>query len=378
MGLFSIIADKIYGIGDKSSKANVLYKQWQTQTNKINTTGAHYKTLVTTAQEMQLYNYALMIIATQATFDDENYAKWEADNTLDKPIIPKQAEIASIYEDLAELTPVGPAIWKIGKTLKNKFFTNKAKEVGENADVELEEFEEPLNEEQGTESTRDLGTDEVGDNVSNSVRQSGEDAGLDTEATTEEGLEATGEAIEEATTAGLAELAGPAIVVALGIDAILSFVDTAKEAKKLDKEIYNLQTALNQVNAILDHISTNVSKVEGVIVKQQKLFLQNMKLLNKIQPATFDYQKDPSILGNSSFFHIAMGTAATQYKYVGMIRQNFNNAIKNMGKHFSWYSFTFYNVYPDAPPSLTKDQVTGMLNYAVKHSDAMAMAKAKG
>jgi hypothetical protein len=357
MSILEPLTNKICGISSKSSKLNNLYKQYCHQRSQIEVQGEAFNQHLDNLKTMIVYNSSLLIIASHIKMNDANYGKWLQDTkpfTLGKPNTSEVAEVFAFVADTTAGILVGKVVKNLASSLKNKFFSNAADEAGEDAGSAIEDVGESLAE--GATDALESGLSNVGEEAAESL-----------------GENVTEAAIEGATAGSLGAAAiGGAIVLALGVDAIVSTIESEKEAAALTKQTKKLQSALDQVNTYLDALNKKLSTVNTLIIKQEKQFISTMNLLNKIQTSKTFYNFDPT-LKNTSKFLASMHDAAGQYFYLQSIKTNWTRMTENMPT-LTWDMFVMI-MDAQRPSQLTKDEVTGFLNYASQFSNSMKNAK---
>lgn len=358
MSILEPLTNKIYGISSKSAKLNNLYKQYCHQRAQIEVQGQAFNQHLDNLKSMIVYNSSLLIVVAHTKMGDSDYGQWLEDTkpfTLGKPNVSEVAEVFAFVADTTAGVLVGKVVKNLASSLKNKLFNEATQEAAEEgAESGIEDVAETLAE---------SATDALESGLSNA----GEDAA---ESLAEDVTEA---AIEGATAGSLGAAAiGGAIVLAIGVDAIVSTIESAKTADALEKQTAKLQTALDQVNTYLDALNKKLNSVNTMITQQQQKFIKTMNLLNTIQPAKSFFNIEVS-LKNTSKFLASMHDAAGQYFYLQAIKTNWTRMKQNM-PNLTWEMFTMI-MDAQRPEQLTEKEVSGFLSYASQYSDSMKGAQ---
>lgn len=353
MSILQPLTNKIYGISSKSARLNQLYKQYCHDRGQIEVQGQVFNKNLDTLKSMIVYNSALLIITSQITMTDDKYGEWLKNTQPFTMGQPSTSEVAEVFAFVADTTAgilVGKVVKNLATALKNKLFSSAAEDASSEVDGAGDEIADAL-------------ADAASDALESGLSITGEEA-ADSLA---EG--ATEAAIEGATAGSLGAAAlGGAIVLALGVDAIVSAVESAKEAHQLTDETNKLQKALDGVDTYLNALTTKESQVKDMIVKQEQRFLKNVALLNKIQPCKAFYNYKPGVDSAGKFLS-SMHGAASQYFYLQAIRTNWVNMTTNK-PDLTWDTFKMV-MELERPQSLSEDQVEEFLNYASRFSASM-------
>lgn len=357
MSILEPLTNKIYGISSKSAKLNSLYKQYCHQRAQIEIQGQAFNQNLDNLKAMLVYNSSLLIVATQVRMSDDNYGQWLDDTkpyTLGKPNVSEVAEVFAFVADTTAGVLVGKVVKNLATSLKNKLFSSATEEASEESGSAIEDIGESLG--QAASDALESGLSNAGEEAAESLTQ-----------------DVTEAAIEGATAGSLGAAAiGGAIVLAIGVDAIVSAIESKKEADQLVKETNDLQKALDTVDTYLDALNKKLSSVNDMMLTQQKQFLSTMALLNQIQTSNSFYNYEAS-LKNTSKFLSAMHDAAGQYFYLQSIKTNWTRMRENMPS-LTWDMFTMI-MQAQRPTQLTTEQVDGFLTYASQYSQAMQQTK---
>ena len=143
---------------------------------------------------------------------------------------------------------------------------------------------------------------------------------------------------------------------------------SARESRELEEHEQKLGEALAKVEAFNDRLQSSITSLEADIIKQQTLFVQNVKKLNSIQPATFEYDFKPS-LDNIPKFETASQAAVTQYSFLYTIKTdwiNFKANSEEEGYSPTWKIFTKgpNGELSHKPHGMPRQVAQGLLDYA--------------
>jgi len=152
-----------------------------------------------------------------------------------------------------------------------------------------------------------------------------------------------------------------AVVAAVGVDAILGAIQGSKEAKELDQAKAKLDKALGVTQQFSAKVSSQTQLVLQQTQTQQALFLKNMQLLNRIQPATFKYDYSASDPNATSSFVAAMANAVAEYGWLSTIRTDYVNFMANGNGNWATFSMMMNML---KPAQMEKQVADGFLSYA--------------
>jgi len=362
--------DIFYHVSQKEQRLNDLYNTYQHQRDQISLDGQNYNGKLDQYKTMIVYNSALLIAHNDATMKDSDFATWLKANDLDKPGKPDGDEVAKAFQWVSTTTGtvlVGLAVKNFAKTY---------------ALPAIKSIYQSMKNLWGT------AVEDVADQVADEGVQTGISAAAD--AAEEVGVDETVDAIAESIGEGVAETAASSfleglgvssignlalaggIFAAVGIDAILGAIDGAQEARELDNSINNLRSALNKVNSYLTVLKNNEKKVEDGIISCEKMFLQLMNILSKIQKPSFEWRY-PVGMENRSNFKAAMYKAQNQYGILSKIRHDWQT-MKQNNPSLTWDLFKTVEEM-QRPSSITKEQLDELLDFVAAHSDLMTDAK---
>lgn len=362
MGLFPW-QDWFYNISQREQDLTTEYNNYISLCQTISANGAKLNTDINTLDKMYLYNYALLIILTQTKMDQSDYAQWLEENQALETAYPQNSTVVEVFQGASELTGLiffGKFIWGLGSAIKNTYWSNSAEEVeAEATDEELTSLITMI-EPETVDVADDISLTESGQSEASSITDAASESGF--EAGSEAGIDAVDVAIESGSTAsyGLAA-SGIGILAAVGLDAILGAIEGSTESKELDKAKATLDDALTTTQKFADGVNDKNSEVNAKILDQQAIFLDNMKLLIKIQSATFDYDYDATDLNNASLFTSAMTNAVSEYGFLTTIRTDWENY--KDGGQTDWDTFASF-MKMIKPSDMTETVADSYLSYA--------------
>ena len=376
--------DLFFHISEREKKLKASYDTYVHLRETIMLSGELYTKQLRVYQEMSVWNASLMITYTQADMTDVQYTNWiksERTNEIPAPDSIRSPVVLEILQGVDEL--IGPAVGgkimtasisKISNTITNadfkKVFSNMISAFENNSELGIE----------------DLTTEQVAQIMDNfdDLPDAFDEAGIAV-FDAEEGLtidvEVGAEAATEASLASLAETItgftlgalglGVGILVlgaAIGMDVVLGTIKGCVEDGEIKKAKKLMDSTLAVINTYNNKLEQGLVEVKAAILKQQQDFLLNLKVLNKIQKAHFDYNYEPGI-DNIAYFRTAMKMAMLQYTYLYQIRSTWELAKCNKND-LSWNDFKMF-MQMQKPKELTKIQVDEFLEYAKNHSDSM-------
>jgi hypothetical protein len=341
--------DWIYHLNDRREEVNRLHsalmgleQQLQNYTVDFNRNLDDYKSMVAV-------NSALVIVTNIIKMADEKYQDYAKTIDAEPPPVAGSipTNVASLISEFVGGGQILKAIFQFRKFAPN-LFTEAGEEVGEVITSGLIEAAAEAGVEATSEATVKLTTETVGETVGETAAEA---------------------AIEGVSLSGLAST-GVGIVLAVGIDAILGAINGSKEKDKLDKQINNLQTALNKCTKYLNTLQKKGDTINEGLVKEGKRFEGLIGAISQVgerQP-TFDYKFDP-IPANAQQVIKAQQAALQEYGEFVKLREDWINASKRKPglakKDF------IESVMLTVPPDETESTIEKDFDVLAKYSDIM-------
>lgn len=315
-------------------------------------------------------NYALLYMQTVIVMPDLQLADYQVKLQAlpPPPDANVPAEIGSLISETIAGGLLGKIMWNMVKnpvkagakaaaaTVKD-FFSSGSKSAATLA--------EPLME----------GAEEAGMSLNPAIEMStlGEGAGRSAvTGLTEEVGEGVGEASAKVIfgdmTAGALTATGIGIFAAVGCDAIFGAVAGAGEAKQLNKQIGDMQTALNKVQLFATRVATKTNEMQAQVVTQETLFEKLVIDLATIKTPDFPYKYDET-LDMMPQFMAAQQQALREYGLLVQLRNTYETALARNPRITK--DAVISNVLMTAPPAVTYNDLAKYWNILAKYSNAM-------
>jgi hypothetical protein len=364
MGLFPW-DDVFYHISDRSANLRLKYNEYQHTRDNIITAGAKHRNRLDQARSLLTTNFSLLIIQKIAKLDQSEY-----ENFIDKHD-EAQPEGASGYSAMpwiqgtVELLGIADAGTFVCLSFRAMLAARAgAVAIEEGTAIEMVNIAGRVGMlvEGIAQEAAEAGAEVIAEAIAEAGAQVGAEAGA------EVGAEAVAEAIAEGvgvSSAGLLAATGIGIFVAVGLDTILGKINGAKEDKELSKQEQRLADALSALLGFLKKLQEDISSLETVIINQQREFLKNIKILDQIQSAGFDYDITPS-LDNIPVFEQTSQQAVHLYGFLSIIRRDWTNFKENadeLGLSPTWENFMMGEL-ARKPSSMSVKVARKLLDYA--------------
>lgn len=352
--------DWFYHISKKEERVDNLYNTYLHQRDTIELKGESYNHQLAQYQSLCIYNAALLIADQNGTCSDSDYAQFLEANEAAKPGKPARPEVAEVLGYISGVTGsylIGVAACRFGKNIALPFMKDTVQRLGK---LLLQDVADA-----GTEAGVEALGEGVGENVGDSLAEGVSES-------------AAARFLATLSLAGVGNLAlAGGIFAAVGIDAILGAIQGAKESKELDKQIGNLNSMLNKVNAYLDTLEESETKLKTGTVEAQSQFLKVIEELKKIQkPPNLQTYPSSTSIGQIPKFLAAAHDAQGFYGVLSNIRNNWHNAKLN-NPDLTWHSFEGMANVMMKPHMMSKDDFGLYLDYVAEHSKDIQNTKAK-
>lgn len=372
--------DIFFNIKGRSNELNNIYTDYLAHRDKLNLQGDALRGKLENLQIMNLHNNALLIVISIGDMKDSDYHKYLADTLAAKPNNPSMPMVASVLAGLSELggtLVLAKGLFNLGKigitTLRS--FASASK----NAVDLTAAFED-----EAVMVADEIAVTETGEAAATSIINAASEAGV--EIGSDVGITATVSAMDTATIAAVETassatrviaVTGVGIMISLGIDMIIGVIAGLEEDADITKETNSLNDAVEGLSTFIQKIDSKLLECDSLMLKEMDNFIIRMKILNAIQPATFNWNITPN-LSNMQLFVDAAASAADQYVFIVNVRTSFTDYFANwitdnpgdvFGKNefMGWKSFEVTM----RPKGLTAIQAKQFIDYVIQNSPEM-------